>query len=364
MLKDALYYPHIGLSDAAFVKSLSLFYERVYRIVPSNVIPDDHQDLRALLEEGLVGSRVDPAKYTTETSNRFLSKLGEWGAAALTHRKSDTDKIVQIHKDKTDQRIRALFQEAGFKSNNEWLDVPTELASNYMLYLATEISRRNSLSLVTGNWAAWTGTSYFQLDGKLDESITPETNPDVLYDPYSLYSLILSQFVPLNIGEIPAKKIVMFRQSRQDEITCFRNAIEDLHSELANVESEDIRVDRIKDKVHALEKAKCDYQRSADIIKAKGWFGVSLMGFPAPIVLGKLMSIPTASTIPLGVSGLAIGALFSVKSTKEELKRLNFEQPSSYLVELRKTFRSYTTVRGGGDINHHAWNCMEEYVND
>lgn len=103
---------------------------------------------------------------------------------------------------------------------------------------------------------------------------------------------------------------------------------------------------------------------SADIIKAKGWFGVSLMGFPAPIIFGKFMSIPTASTIALGVSGVAIGALFSLKSSREELKRLNVEQPSSYLVELRRTFRGYTKMRGGGHINYHAWNCMEEYVND
>lgn len=233
----------------------------MYRIVPDNVIPDDHQDLQALLEEGLVGSRVDPARYAHETSNQFLSKLDGWGAAALTHVKRDSDRLVQIHKDKTDQRVYALFQEAGFKSDNEWLLVPTELASNYMLYLATEISKHNSISLVTGDWGAWTGSSYFRLNGKLDESITPETNPEILYDPYSLYILIVSQFVPLNIQKIPAEKIVMFRQRRQDEISCFRNAIEGLQSELANLDSEEICVDRVRDKTRALEKAMRDYKK-------------------------------------------------------------------------------------------------------
>lgn len=364
MLKDALYYPHIALTNPAYVKSLALFFDRVYRIVPDNVIPEDHPELQPLLEEGLVGSVVDPAKYATDASQQFLDKLDEWGAAALMHGEADSEQLAGIHQDKTDQRVRTLFQEAGFKSDNEWLYVPTELASNYMLYLATEISKRNSLSLVTRDWGAWTGTSYFRLDGKLDESITPETNPEILNDPYSLYSLILSELVPLNISEIPADDIVTFRQRRQDEIACFRNAIEDLQLELANLDSQEIRIDRIKDKARSLEKARHDYQSSADIIKAKHWFGVSLMGFPAPIVFGELMSIPTASTVVLGASGLAIGALFSLKSSREDLRRLNAEQPSSYLIELRRSFRGYTTARGGGDINYHAWNCMEEYVND
>ena len=41
--------------------------------------------------------------------------------------------------------------------------VPTEIASNYMLYLATDISKNNNLSLITSDWGAWTGTSYFKI---------------------------------------------------------------------------------------------------------------------------------------------------------------------------------------------------------
>jgi hypothetical protein len=185
-----------------------------------------------------------------------------------------------------------------------------------------------------------------------------------LYDPYSLFSLILSEIVPLNIAEIQSEKIVQFRERRRDEISCFRQAVDELRTELSMLDAEDIQLDRIYDKTRALNRAIDDYKSSADIINAKRWFGVSLMGFPAPVVFGKLMSIPTASTVALGVSGLAIGALFSLKSTREDLRKLNAEHPASYLVELRRHFRGYTTARGGGDINYHAWNCMEEYVND
>ena len=76
------------------------------------------------------------------------------------------------------------------------------------------------------------------------------------------------------------------------------------------------------------------------------------------------MNIPTASTITLGATALAIGGLFNIKNTEEEIKKLNKENPASFFIEMRRSFKRYTGARGGGDINYHAWNCMEEYVND
>jgi hypothetical protein len=76
------------------------------------------------------------------------------------------------------------------------------------------------------------------------------------------------------------------------------------------------------------------------------------------------MSIPTASTVALGATGLAIGVMYSTKATKNELRKLRRDNQVSMLVDLRRSFKNYTAARGGGDINYHAWNCMEEFVND
>ena len=88
------------------------------------------------------------------------------------------------------------------------------------------------------------------------------------------------------------------------------------------------------------------------------------MGFPAPLIFGQLLSIPSASTVALGTAGLAIGGLFNIQNTKEELRKLNDKNPASFLVEMRTSFKRYTSARGGGDMNFHGFNCMEEYVND
>lgn len=364
MNKDALYYPHIALGNPTWTKAMSLLYENIYRIVPDNVIPEDSAELQALLEEGSVGKMINPASYSKGAADEFLSKLDDWNAAAFSGDPDGEDQLSRIHEDKTDRRVKELFKEAGFQSENDWMYIPTEIASHYMLYLANDISRKNNLSIITGDWGAWTGTSYFNLNGQLDESITPEMESEYINDPFGLFSLIVSRITPLNISEIPAEDILKFRLKRADEITNFRTCIGELHAELQSIESSDIQFDLIASKVKALEKAKKDYQDSADLIKAKGWFGITMMGFPAPVVFGKLMSIPTASTVALGTTGLALGALYSIKNKENELKKLNRESPVSLLVEMRSSFKNYTSARGGGDINYHAWNCMEEFVND
>jgi hypothetical protein len=356
--------PHIELSDSSWIKAMSLFYDRIYRIVPDNVIPEDNSDLQPLLEEGSVGSMINPSEYSKEASEEFLSKIDEWGAAALMHEDNEVDQITRLHNDKTDEQVRALFRQAGFKDENDWLHVPTELASNYMLYLANAISKKNNLSLITSDWGAWTGTTYFSLDGKIDETISPEANPDVSKHPFLLFSLIISEIIPINIHDIPSEDILEFRIKRADEIARFRECIDDLAKELQTLDSDEIKLDVIEDKVKHLKNAKSNYQRSADLIKVKGWCGTSLFKFSAPSALGILKDIPTASTVSLGIAGLAMGVLYNIMNTKEEIRKLNKENPSSYLIEMDRSFKRYTSVRGGGDINYHAYNCMEEYVND
>lgn len=364
MNKDALYYPNIALKNPAWIKAMALLYDNIYRIVPDNVTPEDSSELHALLEEGSIGKIINPVPYSIDASDEFIDKLNGWDAAAFDVAPDDEDLLTRIHEDKTDQRVKDLFREVGFQSENKWMHVPSEMVSHYMLYLADVISKKNKLSLITNDWGAWTGSNYFNVNGLLDGLVIPDMHSEYLDDPFGIFSLIVSELTPVNISEIPAEDILKFRMSRADEIANFRNCISDLHEVLHEVESNEVKLDIIQAKVKELDRAKIDYQRSADLIKAKGWFGCSMMGFPAPVVFGKLMSIPTASTVALGSAGLAIGAMYSTSATSQELKKLRRENQVSMLVDMSRSFKRYTSKRGGGDINYHAWNCMEEFVND
>ena len=363
MHSHALYYPHIALIDDGWIKAMSMLYDSIYRIVPDGIIPDDNPNLQPLLEEGAIGRMINPSGYARDASEVFLSKVdGEWNAAALYPSDEDFD-ISRLHTDKIDVVVRELFTELGFAEHNGWIDLPIELASNYMLFLAQDIASKNNLALITRDWGPFTATNYFSLDGGID--LAPyEEGRDYTEHPFALFSIIISGITPLNIQEIPSEKIIAFRQQRKDEIANFRNAVYDLYAELQLVEDPEIKFDIIQAKISDLERAKKEYQNSADVIKAKGWFGNSIMGFPAPFVFSKIFGIPTLSAAIIGATGVALGGLFNLRKTKDELQKLRKDNPASCLVDMEKSFSNYTAVRGGGDINRHAWNCMEEYIND
>ena len=363
MHSHALYYPHIALMNDSWIKAMSMLYESVYRIVPDGIIPDDNPNLQPLIEEGSVGRMINPSKYARAASDKFLSKVdGEWDAAALYPSDEDFD-MSRLHTDKIDVVVRDLFIESGFAEHNGWIDLPVELASNYMLFLAQDIAAKNNLALITQDWGPFTATNYFSVDGRVD--LAPyEEGRDYTEHPFALFSLIVSGITPLNIHEIPSEKIIDFRQKRKDEIANLRNTVYGLYEELQLVEDPEVKYDIIQDKIRDLEKAKQDYQNAADVIKAKGWFGNSIMGFPAPFAFGKIFGIPTLSAAIIGATGVAIGGLFNLSNTKQELKKLRKDNPVSCLVDMKKSFSNYTATRGGGDINFHAWNCMEEYIND
>lgn len=365
MSDTALYYPHIGFRDPDLLKAMAMFYESVFRIVPDGVIPDDASGLEALLELDSIGVMIDPVPYSAEASSDFLNKASEWNAAALHYSDVEEERFSRLHSDKIDVRVRELFNEMGYEGENAWFNVPTQLASNFMLYLATQIASRNQLELITGDWGAWTGTSYFNLNGEIDEFLVPPgVESGIPDDSLGLFGLLLDELTPINISEIPSNAIAKFREHRRDEMACVRKYVADLKEELSKLDAAEVSEERIRTRARELSKAIEDYKRSADILKVKGWFGVRMLGVPATAFLGKLFAIPDASTIALGTTGLALGGLFNIASTREQLSALRKSSPASAFMDLQRTFKGYTRQRGGGDMNFHAYNCMEEYVND
>ncbi|MCU8005799.1 DUF6236 family protein [Shewanella sp. SM96] len=365
MKNDALFYPQISLDNPRLIKSMALLYDNVYRICPDNVIPDDHPELQALLEEGSIGKIIDPSKYSEEASTQFIEKLGEWDAAALSF---EDHQISRLHTGKTDEIVRDMFRDIGFTEENDWMYVPTEFASNFMLYMANIVAKNNNLSLSTNSMEAWTASNYFATNGILGDYLQPPGfDNEYLDDPFAIFNMLISNLTPVNISEIPADKILLFREKRRDEILNFRKCVFDLKEVIANTSDGDISIDRIKGAAKKLAAAQDNYRKSADVIKAKKWFGSTMMGIPAPIALCKLLAIPTATTIGIAATGIAIGGLYSLMASKEEVKKLNKDNPSAFLTVLGRDFKGHCRARGsrmGGDINMTAWNSMQEYVAD
>jgi len=362
--KNALYYPEIDFADVGMIKAMSLFYDRVYRIVPHDVAPKDAPELAALIESG-IGTPIDPSAYSPAASTKFLNKLDRWDASALGDNGTGKKLLARLHSEKVDDRIRRLFSDLGYSESEDWFDVPAEFVSNYMIFLAKEIATTNKLSLSTRRWEAWTAATYFNLDGAVDEFCFSDFDGHSAEShPFALFNLIIGQLTPINIAEIPAEKILEFRSRRKDEIACFRNALFDLSDELSGVQEREIRKDLILDKFSALNRAQEQYQKSADFLRVRGWQGFSTVAFPAATALLAYLNLHPALATSLCGAHLALGAAFHIRNSRQDIARIKRESPASFITDVRRDFRHYTGQRGGGDVNFHAYNCMEEYVND
>lgn len=368
MIKNALYYPHIAFNCPNWLKAMALFYESIYRIVPDNVIPCDSEVLQPLLEDPSIGKMIDPARYSAAASNEFLNDKSSWNAAAFVcNDEEEVEEILsRIHSEKVDEKVKKLFKSLGYGDmEDKWFQIPTELASHFMLYLANEVAKKNKLNLITDDWAPWTATTYYNLDGKFAEYVPLyEQNNKYSDDPFALFSLIVGEITPINISEIPSDKIIKFREKRKDEIALLRDTISELYCELQNLEDPVVRKDAIDSKITELIKAKETYHKCADIIKAKGWMGTLFLGLPAPVSLGSLLNIPSASIITFGAASLAIGGIFNIKSTKSELLELQKKTPVSALVSMSKSFKRYNHRKEEVGLNYLAYDSMEEFVND
>lgn len=363
-LDNALYYPYIHFQDSTWLKAMALFYSRIYRIVPPNIKPADSTDIKVLMETGEIGCTIDPIIYAAEASSIFRGKIeSEWDAAALTFHDTEKKAFDKLHITKTDEVVRKLFEKMGFKEEEEWIDLPKEIASSYMLYLSTVISEKNGLSLLTDGFPSWTATNYFISDGRFPDFISFE---DIYKEKnaFSLYSLILQELCPANIEEVPSKKIVLFRKKRKDEIINLRKAINSLYIMLSEIEDITIFKDKIEDELVNIKCAIEDYKRSAEILNVRDWIGINLFALTGTNALLNIFNIQDLARAILLSTGVALGFIYTLSASKEHMRALRNKHPYSCLALMEKDFKDFTRQHGGGDVNFHAFNCLEEYIND
>lgn len=361
MSGNALYYPTISFQDPSWVKAMSLYHDRIYRIIPPSEKAQDHEDLKPLIDTGLIGTGIDPIPYSRDASQLFLEKLkGGWDAASLCGDDEGKEAITRIHSAKVDRQVRDLFKTLGFREDGDWISVPHELASNYMLFLATQIAKKNQLSLLTDSLVPWSATTYFGLDGKMEYSMPLEELRRSKNGSY-LFGLMIQDLVPINISEIPSDKIAKFKESRRSEIANLKKSIEALYSEISQIEDDSVAADKVLDAISTVRRAVADYRKSADLVNAKGWFGIQMLGVPSSAIgLAKMFNISEIQTAIMVGTGIVLGGIYSLNATKAELAKLTKDNPYSTLALIDEKFNDYKSAA----INKKAYNCLEEYIND
>jgi hypothetical protein len=353
---SALYYPSIEFADPEWLWSSSLIWDRIYRIVPKDYEPEDSDNIRKLSETGEIGIPIHPDEYAKAVSAEFINKLHShhWNAAALSG--SLEKDYVRLHHDKVDVQLRNLIVAKGRgASHDEWLYVPTNFEALYMTYLANYISKKANLNLVTDMSAAWTGSTYFSFDGRIQDFPSEEC-------PQVLAAMLVRDFVPVNIINISPKNLLSFREKRRDERHRFIGAIRSAAEQLANCHDVQVVQDLYKDIKKDIAESLKDYRKSMDLLKVEGWTGIKTLTFPATTsIIGKLIALDSSKLKIISAVGVAMGALSGLTVVAQKRKKLTHEYDYSYLIHMRRTWEN---CYRGYDWNYYLCRQMEEFIND
>jgi len=352
---SALYYPSIEFVDPSWLWASSLLWDRIYRIVPKDYIPEDSENIKRLAETGEIGVPIQPDEYAKEVSDKFLEKLQtrHWDAAALS---GSVEGYSRLHHDKVDVRLREMIVAKGSGASHEdWLYVPTEYGALYMTYLARYIARKSGLNLVTDVAAAWTGSTYFSYDGRIQDCPMKD-------DPHVLAAMIIRDFIPTNITDITPADLLSFRDKRRDERQQFMIAVKNAAESLANCHDAKVARDMYEDLKRDIESNLKEYRKSMDILKVEGWTGLKTLTFPATTgVIGKLIALDPTQLAIFATAGAAMGVVCGLSSMAQKGKKLDSEYDYSYLLHIR---RNWQKCYRGEDWNYFLCRQMEEFIND
>jgi hypothetical protein len=348
-----LLYPHINLNDTLLVKESLLFYDNIYRIVPQSHHPDDSKSIRKFIDDYGIIKNLDPKPYSKEASRSFQTKIEDYSRAAGFKYGTDGPEYDRLHKDKVyDELRRELISKNILTYNGDWLEGNPALITQYMMYLALEISTKNKLSLTTNSIPAFTSSEYLNYDGNYTDRGTEHTHKQV--------GFYLKNYLPTNLVEIDFKSIMEFRDNYRDERKNFMSSYMKYHDTLTNINDKKIRADAILDHQENLIRSINEFKQACDYLKVKSFCSYKVVTIPVVVdVISKVITTnPTVET-QLLEAGITLGILWTLYSGYHEYEEIKKKNPNSYLVTL-KNYQFTSNV----DVHHCLRNNIHEYWED
>jgi hypothetical protein len=344
-----LYYPHIEFQNEAWVKSSLLLWDHVYRIVPDDYTPMDSDEIKALIDAGLVRNVTLDDSDREDTFDEFLrlcDKVEKHLPAGLVP--SDEDRI---HPNKIDSRLYPYLDLIGehFIDEDRWLHLSKELARGYMFKLSQVVARRRNLNKGTDDIDAWSINPYFCENANFGEFLQDKEAKGFLC------SVTLEDVIPSNIGTVSSHDLITFINGRKDERKLLREKFDAMTNHLSMISNVQHAGQLNRDFITELIESKKQYRKSMD-----NWRDIKALPISTgvPVSLTALGYLVGANANPFSIStiavGLGIGAICSYADFYRTKKR---RDPSyaSYLIGVDKLCKNVT---------NESYTRLEEFIND
>ncbi len=229
-----LYYPSIEFHDDAWVKAALLVWERVYRIVPKDYVPEDSEAIQQAVDAGLVCNLQLENADTDEAYSEFQRFIET--RHFLPHGLTSRHEVHVLHPNKIDGRLYPQLERLA--RHVFWdgrLEVSPGLARGYMYYLSLVMARRRNLCRGTDDRDSWSVSPYFSENGNFSESLY-RLDGEMYY-----CSLIIQDVIPTRIRTTPMSLVLEFAEKRRAEKEELRKAIHSVAEGMSRCDSAEHR---------------------------------------------------------------------------------------------------------------------------
>jgi len=254
----ALYYPSIDIQDVGWLKNAVLYWEEIQTIVPASIRTPYQSRVAQVLAERkiLIPLHVeadmieiaelteDVEKYLSfqkmeeERKTRTIRKFSTYHSKASLEEVQSLDKhtsrerFSQLHPEKFSYEISSKMQNALL---DDWFVVDNRFADFYMTLLATRLSERQRIGLLTNSAAYYELPALASINTVIPASLGEENSSmPKRYNSNKEHSLTQGTLVNLMLKNIkidertPIEKILNFKEQHKDELGRFRKEIDRL----------------------------------------------------------------------------------------------------------------------------------------
>ena len=275
MNKSILYYPTIEFQkeDYKWLVRASLFWDNIYRIVPSGYMPQDDGFVRALSSGGEIGQRINTDECYEEIGSAASAFLEDFRNVILSYNKinpnwkEDTQRISRLNHSKTTYLLCDELKEAGLvaKSDARWLYVPKFLSDMYMTYLAKAIANKKGIDLSTQDSDAWMAASRITIDSDLQDT-------EQRLGRYVCFPIYIKDILPLDTN-IDPYALLKFRKDTASQRHAFMLTLQEFMSRLESASTVSEMREIWNSECRTIDEHIRDYKNRANVLKITRWCG-------------------------------------------------------------------------------------------
>ena len=248
-----LYYPFIHFRDESWLKLTSLYWDRMGRIVPEGYALRDNETVRQFKDGGYIrnfhpgGAQARPglafrellATHGDQLRERYgLHLSANWpdDPATVSSRAAlfgDT-KLAYVFGPKIApeliQDLEALgLAEQGGRRDPRWVGMHPKLANLYMVALAEAMAIPRGAQPVTSDALSHVGIGDFTMErlagALLDDITEPPAVPGREVEQ-QMADLTIKMVIPANLDDLPAEKLLAFRDRYPGERAAFQQQMQ------------------------------------------------------------------------------------------------------------------------------------------